>query len=170
MIEPLRTVADLDAASDAQAAVWVRPSCASDTWIATIVAGRPFRELAVLLAAAAQAVEALTWSDIEQALAAHPRIGERAGGVDVEAAWSRQEQAATATAPRDVREYLRQGNVEYERHFGYVFLICATGRTSEQMLAALQHRLSNDAATEREVVRGELAQIVALRLAKAFAD
>jgi 2-oxo-4-hydroxy-4-carboxy-5-ureidoimidazoline decarboxylase len=166
--EVLRTVADLDAASAVQAAGWLRPSCGSETWLATVVAGRPYRELSLLLATAAQAVAALSWGDIEQALAAHPRIGQRAAGADVESAWSRQEQAATATAPSDVSEQLRVGNLSYERHFGHVFLICATGRTSEQMLAALHSRLENDAATEREVVRGELAQIVALRLAKTF--
>jgi 2-oxo-4-hydroxy-4-carboxy-5-ureidoimidazoline decarboxylase len=158
----------LDVASDAQAAQWLRPSCASDRWVAAVVTERPYRELAALLAAGARAVTGLDWPDIEQALTAHPRIGERTAGSDVESTWSRQEQAATAAAPDDVSEQLRLGNLEYERHFGHVFLICATGKSSEQMLAALQHRLDNDPATEREVVRGELAEIVALRLAKSF--
>jgi 2-oxo-4-hydroxy-4-carboxy-5-ureidoimidazoline decarboxylase len=106
----------------------------------------------------------LAWRDVEQALSAHPRIGERAAGAGREAAWSRQEQADAG----DIPEALREGNVAYERRFGHVFLICATGRTAAEMLAALHERLGNDAETERQTVRRELAAIVRLRLAKAL--
>ncbi len=163
-------VAELDRATAEKAAHLLRPSCASACWIDRLVGGRPYESLEALTAASDAAIAALSWPDIEEALAAHPRIGDRAPGSGREASWSRQEQAATATAGAggDVRARLRAGNAEYEERFGHVFLICATGRSAEQMLSALHGRLGNDAAAEREIVRSELADIVRLRLAKTF--
>jgi 2-oxo-4-hydroxy-4-carboxy-5-ureidoimidazoline decarboxylase len=110
----------------------------------------------------------LSWDDILQALAAHPRIGERAAGAGREAAWSRAEQAGAGAATIETQEDLVVGNVAYEERFGYVFLICATGLSAEAMLFALRERLGNDPDSEREVVRVELNKIVDLRLGKAF--
>jgi 2-oxo-4-hydroxy-4-carboxy-5-ureidoimidazoline decarboxylase len=100
-------------------------------------------------------------------MSAHPRIGERAAGSGTEAGWSRQEQSAAATGDDALRERLRAGNAEYERRFGHVFLICATGLSAEQVVGALRERMGNDIDDEREVVRGELRKIADLRLAKA---
>jgi 2-oxo-4-hydroxy-4-carboxy-5-ureidoimidazoline decarboxylase len=165
-------VADLDRATAATAAGLLRPSCASARWAGRLVSGRPFGTLPALMAASDDAIGALGWPDIEQALAAHPRIGDRpdpgpAGG-DREAAWSRQEQSGARGAPADVRARLRAGNAAYEERFGHVFLICATGMTAASMLDALQARLGHDPAAEREVVRDELRKIVRLRLGKSF--
>ena len=96
-------------------------------------AGAPTGHCRRWSAASDAAIGALGWPDIEQALAAHPRIGDRpagpAGG-DREAAWSRQEQSGTRDAPADVQAELRAGNVAYEDRFGHVFLICATGQSA----------------------------------------
>jgi 2-oxo-4-hydroxy-4-carboxy-5-ureidoimidazoline decarboxylase len=108
-------------------------------------------------------LRALAWTDVEQALAAHPRIGERAAGASREAAWSREEQAGAS--PNDE---LVAGNVAYEERFGHVFLICATGLSGAEILAEVKNRLGNEPATERDVVREELRKIVDLRLGKAF--
>jgi 2-oxo-4-hydroxy-4-carboxy-5-ureidoimidazoline decarboxylase len=161
-------VADLDRATAADAAGLLRPACASARWVERLAGGRPYGSIDALTAASDAAIAALGWPDIEEALTAHPRIAERAAGGDRESAWSRQEQAGAAGAGADVQSALRAGNVAYEARFGHVFLICATGRSGEQMLAALRTRLSNDPETEREIVRDELRQIVRLRLAKAF--
>ena len=131
-----------------------------------MVAGRPYPDHDALLARSDATLAALAWPDVEQALAAHPRIGERAGGDDQESAWSREEQASTAAAGEDLASALHRGNVEYEQRFGFVFLVCATGRSPEQLLAALYERLDNDPATERDVVRRELAAIARLRLGR----
>ena len=133
--------------------------CASRTWVAA-VAGRGYADLAELRAAGQAALDALAWADVEEALAAHPRIGARTDG------WSRAEQAGMSDAAAAVRAALVAGNRAYEELFGHVFLICATGRSAAGMLADLRDRLANDAETERAVVRGELAKIVGLRLAK----
>jgi 2-oxo-4-hydroxy-4-carboxy-5-ureidoimidazoline decarboxylase len=140
----------------------LRPVCASDAWITALVADRPFGSLAAVQARSDEVLAGIEWADVEQALEAHPRIGERPAGTGTEAGWSREEQSA-ATGGADE---LRAGNIEYERRFGQVFLICASGRTSEEILAALRARLGNEPEAERAVVRDELAKIVRLRLAK----
>ncbi|RGA04413.1 2-oxo-4-hydroxy-4-carboxy-5-ureidoimidazoline decarboxylase, partial [Microbispora triticiradicis] len=112
------------------------------------------------------ALAALAWDDVLEALAAHPRIGERPGGAGREAAWSRSEQSGAADAGRGVLDALREGNAAYESRFGHVYLVCATGRDADDLLALLRGRLGNDEETERGVVRDELSKIVALRLAK----
>lgn len=130
-----------------------------------MVTGRPYGSLDAVLTRSDAVLADVGWTDLEQALAAHPRIGERPVGDDRETAWSRDEQSGTDDPDADA-EALRTGNAEYEQRFGRVFLICATGRTSAQLLDALRTRLDNDASAERKVVRAELTAIVRLRLAK----
>ncbi|HEU5032379.1 MAG TPA: 2-oxo-4-hydroxy-4-carboxy-5-ureidoimidazoline decarboxylase [Spirillospora sp.] len=140
--------------------------CASRRWAAEVAAGRPYADLAELRAASATALAGLDWADVEEALAAHPRIGERIKDAGREAAWSRGEQSGMDAAAVEVRTALVEGNRAYEERFGHVFLICATGLTAAEMLAALRERLGHDAGAERAAVRTELAKIVDLRLAK----
>lgn len=147
----------------AQAALLV--CCASIRWAAEVAARRPYPDLATMTEVSDAALAALDWADVRQALEGHPRIGERAEGAGREASWSRTEQSAAATDD-DTAARLVAGNVEYERRFGHVFLIRASGRSAEEILAALHSRLDNDEATERLVVRVELRDIVRLRLAK----
>lgn len=169
MTDPeLASVTELDRATVAGATAALRPCCASTRWVSQLVAGRPYRTLDGLIKASDAAVAALSWPDIEEALAAHPRIGDRPGGAGQEAAWSRQEQATASAAGPGAQAALRSANVAYEERFGHVFLICATGLHTSDMLIALHERMSNDPATEQEAVRGELGKIAALRLAKAF--
>lgn len=137
--------------------------CASRRWADEILARRPYHDLAQLRAVSEQVLRALEWPDVEQALAAHPRIGDRVAGTGTEAAWSRAEQAGATPS-----DELVTGNLAYEDRFGHVFLICATGLSGADMLTALRERLGNDKATERDVVREELRKIVDLRLGKAF--
>jgi 2-oxo-4-hydroxy-4-carboxy-5-ureidoimidazoline decarboxylase len=160
-----REIAAFDTAPPPAAVETLRPACASPAWRNAILAGRPYGTLAQLVAASDAVITDLPWSEVEAALAAHPRIGERAAGTDRESTWSRQEQSGAAEADA---ERLRAGNVAYEERFGHVFLLCATGRSGDQMLAALTERLTHDAPQEQVVVRRELAAIVALRLAKAL--
>ena len=162
------SVADLDAASVPDAAAELLACCASKRWIAAVLAERPYRGLASLAATSDRVIARLDWPDVEEALAAHPRIGERVTGDGREANWSRQEQSGTRLADVDTDTALREGNLAYEQRFGHVFLIYATGRSASEMLDALRSRLTNPVEVERDVVRGELGKIVRLRLAKAF--
>jgi 2-oxo-4-hydroxy-4-carboxy-5-ureidoimidazoline decarboxylase len=167
-VTELASVSELDRATVADATAALRPCCASTRWVSHLVAGRPYRTLDALIKASDAAIAALDWPDIEEALAAHPRIGDRPAGPDREAAWSRQEQAGTSAAGPGARAALRSANAGYEERFGHVFLICATGLRVSDILIALHERMGHDPATEQETVRAELGKIAALRLAKAF--
>jgi 2-oxo-4-hydroxy-4-carboxy-5-ureidoimidazoline decarboxylase len=134
--------------------------CAAPRWAAAVVAGRPYGDLDAVQDAAAAA---LTDADLDAALAGHPRIGDRtASGA------SAREQAGVAAAGDDVRAALAEGNAAYEQRFGQVYLVCASGRRAEDLLATLRSRLGNDPLTERRVALGELAAINRLRLAALF--
>lgn len=159
-------VAEFDAARPAEAADLLRASCSSRAWLETMVGARPHWTLAALIEASDAALDELSWDDVDEALAAHPRIGGRTAGASREAAWSRQEQSAAAD--ETLADELRMANVDYESRFGHVFLICATGRSASEILAEARRRLGNDVETERAEVRRELRDIVRLRLAKTF--
>lgn len=122
-----------------------------------MAAGRPYRSLAAAEAAITAAFESLDWADVLEAIAGHPRIGARAAGQ------SAAEQSGVADSSRAA---LAAGNREYEERFGHVFLICATGLSGEEMLAALRQRLDNDPDTERKVAATELRKITVLRARK----
>ncbi|GII26809.1 2-oxo-4-hydroxy-4-carboxy-5-ureidoimidazoline decarboxylase [Planotetraspora mira] len=144
----------------------LRSCCASAAWVSAVARRGPYRDLAGLIDAGEAAIADLSWSDVEEALSAHPRIGERRAGDGKEAAWSRSEQSGTATAGQAVLDAIREGNAAYEERFGHVYLVCATGRSAEEMLVFLRERLAGDEESERKIVREELTAIVKLRLAK----
>lgn len=137
--------------------------CDVPDWVGAVLAGRPYDDESAVLRAADDAARRFTAADVERALAAHPRIGERAEGEHKEAAWSRKEQAGVSTDDATARE-LAEGNRAYEDRFGRVFLICASGRSAEEILAALRQRLDNDPEAEAAVVADELRKIALLRL------
>lgn len=138
--------------------------CGSHRWVDAMLAARPFAGDAALFHAAERAWWALDRKDWLEAFARHPRIGEQGGGGGD--AWSEAEQAGAARGGKDVRAALADGNRAYERRFGHVFLICATGRSADEMLAELERRLGNDPAAELEIAAGEQARITRLRLEK----
>ncbi|MBC6461855.1 2-oxo-4-hydroxy-4-carboxy-5-ureidoimidazoline decarboxylase [Actinomadura sp. HBU206391] len=140
--------------------------CGSKAWAAAVAAARPFEDEAALTRAADSAFSDLGWRGVEEALAHHPRIGDRPKGVDRPSAWSRAEQSGVIDSDGEVAGALHEGNLAYERRFGRVFLICATGLPAEELLSALRERLGNDDATERGIVRAELLKITHLRLTK----
>jgi len=140
--------------------------CASRRWVCALAEARPYPTVGDLYHAAAERLRLLGWPDLLEALAAHPRIGERARGESREAAWSRAEQSAAGDADARTAADLAAANAAYEEKFGHVFLIRATGRTAPEMLAEALARLGHDDLAEQAVVRRELGQIVRLRLDK----
>ncbi|MDA1359147.1 2-oxo-4-hydroxy-4-carboxy-5-ureidoimidazoline decarboxylase [Glycomyces luteolus] len=139
--------------------------CASRAWAEKLASGRPYGTVAALQAAALAGFDELDDAEIAVAHAAHARIGKpKPAGED---RWSRGEQSRALAADEAVRAELAEANAAYERRFGRVFLICATGLSGEEILAEAKRRLgSTDEAEHREAV-AELRKIVALRLEKA---
>ena len=142
----------------------LRACNAAPRFAAELVAGRPFRDAETLVSRAEEVVRGLPWDEVALALAAHPRIGDRVAGSTAEAAASRKEQSSMTDADDDVRAALADGNRAYEERFDHVFLIRASGRSPEEMLAELRRRLDNDEESERAEVTEQLAQITALRV------
>jgi 2-oxo-4-hydroxy-4-carboxy-5-ureidoimidazoline decarboxylase len=135
--------------------------CTARAWVARVIVGRPYADRDALHRASDAACVELDDAGLAEALAGHPRIGERANN-----AWSRREQAGVSDADAGVRARLVRCNAAYEQRFGHVYLVCATGRTAEELLAVCESRLANDVDTERAVVLGELAKINRIRLDK----
>ena len=158
-----------NASPDDEADRLLHACCASSTWVRRVRAGRPYATAEQLLDTADGAVRELTPADVDEALAAHPRIGDRAEGGSTEARWSRQEQASVSDADAATRERLRELNVAYEQRFDRVFLVRAAGRTPAQLLAELERRLGNDPEREQREVVEQLAQITRLRVEKLLA-
>jgi len=154
------TLESFNAAPEPQAAAEMLACCASRRFAAAMAAGRPYPSQDAALAAVEAVFESLAWPDVLEAMDAHPRIGARVSGQ------SAAEQAGVAD---DSRAALLAGNAAYEERFGHVFLICATGLTGAQMLAALRQRLENDESSERVAAAAELRKITVLRVRKALA-
>jgi 2-oxo-4-hydroxy-4-carboxy-5-ureidoimidazoline decarboxylase len=154
-------VGELDALDASRCEELLRSCCDAPEWAARTTARRPFGTLEGLLTAAAEELAATAEADVDVALAAHPRIGEKS-----DSATSRREQAGALGDSADVLDRLAEGNRRYEEKFGHVYLVFASGRSGSELLEILLSRLDNDAATERAVLRAELAKITELRLTR----
>jgi OHCU decarboxylase len=135
--------------------------CASRAWVRAIAGRRPFHDLGRLQRAATEIWWSLDETDWREAFDAHPKIGERK--VD---GWAAREQSGMNHAGTAVTAELEQSNRDYLSKFGYIFIVCATGKTADQMLAVLQSRLSNPAEREIRIAAEEQSKITQLRLEK----
>ena len=165
------TVSELNGLAHVDAAAEFRRCCGSARWAERMARARPFRDFDSLAVTGDVVWNALHPDDWREAFAAHPRIGEggvgragKAGGP--EAAWPAQEQAAAANADAEVKRRLHERNRDYEARFGYIFIVCATGKSASEMLTILERRLSNDPDRELRIAADEQRQIARLRLAK----
>jgi 2-oxo-4-hydroxy-4-carboxy-5-ureidoimidazoline decarboxylase len=156
---PSPGLARFNAAGGPEAAALLHEVCASRSWGAAVAAARPYDTLEALLAAADAATAALSAGDLAEAMAGHPSIGRPTPGDRVSA----REQSGVQDC---LREELLALDLAYRERHGHVFLVCATGRTGGQMLAALKERIGNDPDTEREIVRVELGKINRVRLTR----
>lgn len=139
--------------------------CSSTIWARRVLAGAPFASVDALLDRADRVLAELPDAEIDAALDGHPRIGAK-----VDNASSAREQAAVTTAGDEVKAQLAIKNREYDQKFGYVYLVCASGRSAEELLAILNDRLDNDPDTERRVMRHELGKINRLRLERLLSE
>jgi OHCU decarboxylase len=143
--------------------------CGSRRWAERMAARRPFDSIDELLRTADEIWWGLEARDWLEAFSHHPKIGEKraAPAQSAEAArWSEQEQSATASARQATLDALLRANLAYEARFGYIFIVCATGKTTEEMLALLEERLGNDPESELRIAAEEQRRITRLRLGK----
>ena len=143
--------------------------CGSTLWARRMAGQRPFQDLEELLAKADAVWWALDPEDWLEAFSRHPKIGEKKAERDqAEAArrWSEQEQAGTHSADQDTRNSLVELNREYERKFGFIYIVCATGKSADEMLSILKARLQNEAEAELRIAAEEQRRITHLRLQK----
>lgn len=161
-------LAEFNAMTDGEADRTVRPCVDIDGWVAAVVAGRPYADLSELLALADAQARVWTPAEVEQALADHPRIGERHAGSGASARMSGGEQAGVDPRDAEIQRRLAAGNAAYEERFDRIYLVRAAGRSAEEILALLDERLANDPDTEIAVTSGQLREIALLRLEGLF--
>ena len=143
--------------------------CGSRGWAARVIAERSFKNVADLIAKADRVWWSLEAHDWLEAFHSHPKIGEQkaAAATALEAQrWSEDEQSGTRHSAQETMAALAELNREYEKKFGYIFIVCASGKSSEEMLAGLRRRLGNEPAQELRIAAAEQAQITQLRLRK----
>ena len=161
-----------NAAGEAAAMDAMLACCGAERWGAAMVALRPIASSAELSAAADREWSRMGESDWLEAFACHPRIGERslAHTSAKSSTWSQQEQSSTAAAAQRVLAEIAKGNEQYEQRFGFTYIVCATGRSAEEMLAILDRRLKNDRAAELREAAEQQRQILQIRLGKWLAE
>lgn len=167
--EPWDAVAkSLDALAETDARMALSRCCDARRWVDAMLRERPFREGARLERMIDRAFAALEKDDWLEAFAAHPRIGEKKERLQAfaHADDSEREQSGVRGAHAATLAALADGNRRYEEKFDHVFLVCATGKTADQMLAILRSRLANTPEAELRVAAAELAKIARLRLAE----
>ncbi len=146
--------------------------CGAQRWAVAMVALRPLNNIVDLSTEADRVWSRMEEADWMEAFACHPRIGERkaAQASAKSMAWSRQEQASAAGAADRVMDELAEGNRLYEERFGFTYIVCATGKSAEEMLSILNGRLANDRATELREAAEQQRQIMQIRLGKWLAS
>jgi 2-oxo-4-hydroxy-4-carboxy-5-ureidoimidazoline decarboxylase len=158
----------IDRAPLAEASRMLHACCGSTAWVDRMLARRPFGSRETLLAAAREVWTGLSADDWREAFAHHPRIGDReslAKRFPATHHLSSREQSAVADAGHDVLDSLAAENERYLRRFGYIFIVCATGRTAHEMLTMLRARLGNPPEIEIQIAAEEQMKITELRLA-----
>ena len=166
------TLPTLNALAPAARAEALATCCGATAWVTALNGQFPFSAAPALYEAAERTWHNLTEADWREAFTHHPKIGnvralkEKFAST---ATWAAGEQGAVQQASQATLEALAAGNAAYERKFGYIFIVCATGKSAAEMLALLQARLPNDPSQEIHVAMAEQANITRLRLEKLLA-
>ena len=143
--------------------------CGSRAWASQMAEARPFETFEKLISEAGEIWWSLEHDDWLEAFRSHPKIGgtkPAAKVADQSRAWSGQEQSGVKSASEEVLSQLESLNQNYEVRFGFIFIVCATGKSSDEMLSILKSRLGNDAETEIRIAAAEQEKITEIRLRK----
>lgn len=161
-----------NAASESEALDAMLACCGSKRWAATMVAQRPIASVEALSEAADRAWDTMQEQDWLEAFACHPRIGERNPALVASHAtaqsstWSRQEQSSAVNVNESVLVELAEGNQLYEQRFGFTYIVCATGKSADEMFRILKRRLASDRDAELREAAEQQRQIMQVRLGK----
>lgn len=155
------TLQQVNAASIDEAFAAFMGCCGSSRWADGMTTARPFADADSMMVTGDVIWASLDRADWLEAFAAHPRIGDAAARGE-----AAREQSGAADADGGVRQRLAERNRDYENRFGYIFIVCATGKSASEMLTILERRLSNDPDHELPVAAEEQRRITRLRLAK----
>ncbi|HEY9786857.1 MAG TPA: 2-oxo-4-hydroxy-4-carboxy-5-ureidoimidazoline decarboxylase [Candidatus Obscuribacterales bacterium] len=164
-------IEEFNALSEEMARVELLRCCGSQRWVEQMTQKRPFASCEQIFTAAGDIWYKLSSEDWLEAFSHHPKIGDldslkaKFGNTR---AWAAAEQKGVSGASEEVLEDLARANEEYESKFGYIFIVCATGKSAGEMLSILKSRLANDPATELAVAAQEQAKITKIRLEKLF--
>ena len=145
----------------------ILPCCGSQHWAFLLAGSRPFSDVEALIERSDQIWGQLDPSDWDEAFASHPRIGEErlpTLATTMSAEWSKQEQSGANLLSKGIQERLRRANEAYERRFRRIYIVCASGKSAEEMLTILSQRLQNDETVELREVAEQQRQITRLRL------
>lgn len=161
---------EFNAASRNEAFDALMACCGSRKWVELLLDERPFANDVALAETVDRVASRLGPDDWQEAIASHPRIGAREGDgpaqQQIASGWSSEEQSGTTSASDQTLADLAQANMAYEERFGHTFIVCATGKNSDEMLSLCRDRLNNDTVTELQVTSVELRSIAQLRLRK----
>lgn len=150
-----------------EAADEVLACCGSTEWARRLTARRPLANEAEALAASSEVWRGLSETDWQEAFDSHPRIGERKAKSEMTEQtlrWSEQEQSRAVTDDENAKARLAEANRAYEERFGRIFIICASGRTQDEILREMERRMGNDAMSELAQAAEEQRKITELRL------
>jgi len=167
------TVEELNRLPLGEARAALERCCGSSAWVERMCRGRPYRDREDLLAAAERAGARLAPGDWLEAFGHHPRIGDLDSlrqRFRSTVGWAAEEQRGASSASEATLAALAKGNRAYEEKFGYIFIVCATGKSAEEMLALLEARMANDPDVERKTAAEEQMKITRLRLEKLLGD
>lgn len=157
---------EFNQASETEVKTFLKHCVQIESWSNTLSSQRPYESLDALLATAKLQAQSWDWQEIKTALDKHPRIGEKKAQSalsDKEQSFSDREQSEISSN-EEMQQAILQGNIAYEKKYGYIFLIKASGLSSEDILQALTYRLLNDPENEKRIVHHQLAEIALLRL------
>ncbi len=166
---PYKKLAWLNELSTAKAEAAFLDCCGSREWAKAMTTARPFPMLDNLFTTAENVWFSLPISEHLEAFAAHPKIGSRKSSESQNnrsAVWSKNEQLGMNEADRQVRDSFAEANRLYQDKFGFIFIVCATGRTADEMLALCRARLNNSVQTELQIAAEQQQRITEIRLTK----
>ena len=164
------TLGEFNLLPSAKAEAVLLDCCGCVRWAANVSTQRPFADARSLFEAADSHWRSLTREDWLEAFSHHPQIGEKPStGSESNRRWAEGEQKGARAAIEDVKTRMAQGNQSYYDKFGYIYIVCATGKSAEEMLALLEQRLQNDPAWELPIAAEQQRQITRLRLEKLLA-